>query len=547
MTEATASPKFGSSGAPTESRLGRYAGGMIDGDSAHRPDRDSQPHNTADLAPNHRGTPLPSYVNAWVSTQRWFGNKGRVPALRSIGHFALDCAEPGVTIRVDFVLDTASLTHTLYQLPTTERFEELPGADNALITVRQPGSLNARYIYDAAYDPAFAAALLAFMERQDVSVSTNPTATDRSAASARGEDLRPRSTAPSSTTAATVISSRVLSGEQSNTSIIVERVDASGSPAVPIICKVFRIIHAGENPDVTVQAALAGAGSTRIPLPFGAVLGQWDDPAEPGQRAVGHLAFAQEFLPDAPDAWRTALIAAAAGSDFTGPAFRLGQATADVHHDLARTLPTLEASPEVIAEEMAKIKLRCSQTLREVPLLAKYQSAIEAVFARAESAAWPRLQRIHGDFHLGQVLDVQGRGWVLLDFEGEPLRTLRERTRPDVPMRDVAGMLRSFSYVSGAMTATTAEAAVTLASAGSSSCAMTKNLPMISDWAMACRGAFLDGYAERSGLKLAEQLALLEAFELDKALYEAVYESRNRPAWLPIPLAAIERLVGTPD
>ena len=525
---------------------------MIDGDRAENADRPADPNHPApdygtnpDLAPNHRGTPLPSYVNAWVSTQRWFGNKGRVPALRSIGHFALDCAEPGVTIRVDLVLDTASLTLTLYQLPTTERATELLGADNALITVRQAGSVNARYIYDAAYDPAFASALLAFMEQQGVSASAIPTATDRSAASARGEDLRPRSTAPSTTTVATVESSRVLSGEQSNTSIIVERADASGAPAVPIICKVFRIIHAGENPDVTVQAALAGAGSSRIPLPFGAVLGQWDDPAEPGHRAVGHLAFAQEFLPDAPDAWRTALVAAAAGNDFTGPAFRLGQATADVHHDLARTLPTLETTPAVVAEEMAKMRLRCSQTLREVPLLAKHQGAIEAVFTRAESAVWPKLQRIHGDFHLGQVLDVQGRGWVLLDFEGEPLRTLRERTRPDVPLRDVAGMLRSFSYVAGAMTATTATHPD---SAGNPSITSTTGpVPTISEWATACRAAFLGGYAQRSGLKLVEQSALLDAFELDKALYEAVYESRNRPAWLPIPLAAVERLVGAQD
>lgn len=522
---------------------------MIDGDRAQNADRAADPNRPAhdyginpDLAPNHRGTPLPSYVNSWVSTQRWFGNKGRVPALRTIGHFALDCAEPGVTIRIDFVLDTASLTLTLYQLPTTERATELPGADDALITVRQPGSFNARYIYDAAYDPAFAAALLTFMERQGVSASTNLTATDRSAASARGEDLRPHSTAPSTTTVATVTSSRVLSGEQSNTSIIVERVDATGAPAVPIICKVFRIIHAGENPDVTVQAALAGAGSSRIPLPFGAVRGQWDDPAEPGHQAVGHLAFAQEFLVDAPDAWRTALVAAADKSDFTGPAFRLGQATADVHHDLAYTLPTVEATPEVIAGEMAKMRLRCSQTLREVPVLAKHQVAIEAVFTRAESAVWPRLQRIHGDFHLGQVLDVQGRGWVLLDFEGEPLRTLRERTRPDVSLRDVAGMLRSFSYVAGAMTATTAVFPDSAAEPSINS--STNPVPTISEWATACRAAFLDGYAERAGIKLAEQSALLDAFELDKALYEVVYESRNRPAWLPIPLAAVERLVG---
>jgi len=495
---------------------------MIDGDRTP-----NAPRSNPDLAPDHRGTPLPGYVNAWVSTQRWFGNKGQVPALRSIGHFPLASNDPDVIIRVELVLDTASLGLTLYQLPTTERASELPGAANSLITVRKPGTDKARFIYDAAYDPAFAAALLSFMERQGVSSTSLTPAADRSVASARGEDLRPSSTTRSP---ARVTSSRVLSGEQSNTSIIVQRNDSTGAATTPIICKVFRIIHAGENPDVTVQAALASAGSDRIPLPFGAILGQWDDPAEPGSRAVGHLVFAQEFLPDAPDAWRTALVAAAAGADFTGPAFRLGQATADVHQDLARTMPTLDATPEVVAAEMTKMRVRGNQALREVPVLEKHRDAIEAVFARAETVPWPRLQRIHGDFHLGQVLDVQSRGWVLLDFEGEPLRTLRERTQPDIPLRDVAGMLRSFSYVSGAMTATAGTAADTL--------------PSIPEWATACRDAFLNGYAERSGIRLADQSALLDAFELDKALYEAVYELRNRPTWLPIPLAAIERLVG---
>ncbi|TFB92385.1 maltokinase N-terminal cap-like domain-containing protein [Cryobacterium luteum] len=516
---------------------------MIDGDRAHNARRPANP----DLAPAHRGIPLPDYVNAWVSTQRWFGNKGHVPALRSIGYFSLASSEAGVTIRVDLVLDTASLGLTLYQLPTTERASELPGAADALITVRRPGSDHARFIYDAPYDPAFAAAVLTFMEGQGVSTSTRPRQTDRWSASARGEDLRPGTQIPS---AALVVSSRVLSGEQSNTSIIVQRADAAGAPTPPIICKIFRIIHAGENPDVTVQAALARAASRRIPLPFGAIAGQWDDPAEPGNRAVGHLAFAQEFLPDAPDAWRTALVAAASGSDFTGPAFRLGQATAEVHHDLAGTLPTLEATPAVIAEEMAQMRLRSSQALQEVPALAGHRDVIEAVFARAETAAWPRLQRIHGDFHLGQVLDVRGRGWVLLDFEGEPLRTLRERTRPDLTLRDVAGMLRSFSYVAGAMTATSA-ATVQSAGAGAGAGAGAEKIGKtfttaltIFQWARACRGAFLNGYAEQSGIDLAEQSDLLDAFELDKALYEAVYEIRNRPNWLPIPLAAIERLVG---
>ena len=133
------------------------------------------------------------------------------------------------------------------------------------------------------------------------------------------------------------------------------------------------------------------------------------------------------------------------------------------------------------------------------------------------------MQRIHGDLHLGQVLWVPGRGWIILDFEGEPMRPMHERAREDFPLRDVAGMLRSFDYVAGSVTQ----------SHGRS----------VAEWALGARRAFLDGYISRSGTDLRANRSLLDAFEIDKALYEAVYEARNRPAWLSIPLAAIGRLV----
>jgi maltokinase len=125
---------------------------------------------------------------------------------------------------------------------------------------------------------------------------------------------------------------------------------------------------------------------------------------------------------------------------------------------------------------------------------------------------------------LGQVVAVPDRGWVLLDFEGEPLRPLRERSRPDLALRDVAGMLRSFDYVAGSF-------------------AQSHPGASAEDWARAARTAFLDGYSERAGVDIERFRVLLDAFEIDKALYEAVYEARNRPAWLPIPVTAISRLV----
>ncbi|GMA30712.1 1,4-alpha-glucan branching protein GlgB [Litorihabitans aurantiacus] len=152
---------------------------------------------------------------------------------------------------------------------------------------------------------------------------------------------------------------------------------------------------------------------------------------------------------------------------------------------------------------------------------------IEAALAQLEHlVSWPDLQRVHGDYHLGQVLHAGDR-WLAIDFEGEPMRPLAERSLPDLALRDVAGMLRSFDYAGGS-----AEHAGTPAR----------------DWVSAASAAFLDGYSEAlaSGTVDGGSLAddpLLRALELDKALYEVVYENRNRPDWLPIPLAALDRLL----
>lgn len=287
----------------------------------------------------------------------------------------------------------------------------------------------------------------------------------------------------------------------------------------------FRALHHGDNPDVTVQSALNAAGSALVPPVIGNVTGEWDDRGEPSGRAFGHLAFAQEFLPDVQDAWRVALEAVAADSDFTGPARALGRATAEVHATLADVMPTEDTTPEVVERMIATMRRRLRIASAEVPVVAQDAEAIDAVFRAAESAPWPRLQRIHGDYHLGQVLSVPDRGWVLLDFEGEPLRPMHERRLPDVALRDVAGMLRSFDYAAGAH-----EQAAPGASRA--------------DWAAASRTAFLEGYTERAGDAVTAHRAVLDAFELDKAIYEAIYEARNRPEWLSIPVAAVQRLAG---
>ena len=141
------------------------------------------------------------------------------------------------------------------------------------------------------------------------------------------------------------------------------------------------------------------------------------------------------------------------------------------------------------------------------------------------------LQRIHGDYHLGQVLDVPDRGWVLLDFEGEPLRPISERSDPDLALRDVAGMLRSFDY------------AAHQAESGDLPPAQARAWGQA--WAARCREDFCLGYADVHGQDPRDHPALLVALELDKALYEVVYEARNRPDWIDVPLRAVARLTGS--
>ena len=240
--------------------------------------------------------------------------------------------------------------------------------------------------------------------------------------------------------------------------------------------------------------------------------------------ASGHLAFAQEFFPGTEDAWRVALRAVAAHEDFDESARQLGAATAEVHASLAEVLPTEAVSPEAIARRPPACARATIAAAPRSPPWPPTSTASPTSFDPAVNASWPALQRIHGDYHLGQVLKVAERGWVLLDFEGEPLRPLTERNLPDLAVRDIAGMLRSFDYAAGGR-----EQSHTGGSAR--------------DWALSAQRAFLDGYAAQCGRDPREDAALLIAFQLDKALYEVVYEARNRPTWLTIPTAAVVRLL----
>ena len=438
---------------------------------------------------------LPENLSDWMSTQRWYGAKGTSPLLERIGGWVVYSDD--VAVSTHYLLDHTDGRAALYQVPLTTRSTPLAG-------VQPIAAIDGRFTYDAPSDPVYAATLLRMILGEDVSGD---------AAGHRQPGAEP----------VEVISAAVLSGEQSNTSIICQ---VSSGP--PVIVKVFRALHNGENPDVTLQSAIAAAGSDLVPRSLGHLSGAWTDSGRADGRAAGHLAFAQEFLPGVEDAWRVALRAAEAGDDFTEGAYALGVATADVHAILADVMPTRKTEPGDIDAILESMLGRSELAIQEVPSLDALRPAIARVIEAARVAPWPILQRIHGDYHLGQVLAVPGRGWVLLDFEGEPLRPMHERSQLDVGLRDVAGMLRSFDYAAGS---------VILRGGGDAA----------SQWATAARNAFLDGYVARSSVDVRENTALLDAFEMDKALYEAVYEARNRPGWLEIPATAIRRLAGKGD
>jgi maltokinase len=459
---------------------------------------------------------------AWMARQRWYAAKGSSPRLRKLWSWRLDDPAGEVGIETLLVIDNAGPEPVVYQVPLTYRGAPLVGAEDALVGTMEHSVLGRRWVYDAPHDPVYAAQL-----EQLVMGRAEPQAGSESDKPEPHVMGHPH---PAWRDVVTITGSRVLTGEQSNTSVIYDAHLADGT-SKPLICKVFRTLQSGDNPDVLLQAAIAAAGSHRVPATLGSVSAQWPDPLGGEIPAYGHLAFAQEFLPGVEDAWRVALRALARGTGFEAEARELGAATAEVHATLATALPTEPATPEAVDRVIGSMAQRYVAATLEVPALAEHETRIRDVFAAARSASWPDFQRIHGDFHLGQVLGAPGKGWVLVDFEGEPLRPLRERARPDQPMRDIAGMLRSFDYAGG-----TREQAHGGGRPGSAR-----------GWVEVCQTAFLDGYAAWSGSDPRANVALLAAFQLDKALYEVVYEARNRPTWLSIPTSAITRLLAKPS
>ncbi len=299
---------------------------------------------------------------------------------------------------------------------------------------------------------------------------------------------------------------RLLGVEQSNTSAVFG--DA-------LLVKVFRLLRPGINPDIEVHEGLAAAGCADVGRLWGWVNGGWTDPGS-GHRVHGHLAMIQEFFPGAIDGWELGLEYVAEGRDFGDHARALGETTARVHAGLATAFPTAALGDAQILAMSRRLHDRLSAAIDVVPDLRRLAPGLGARLDRLTDLGHLRVQRVHGDYHLAQALLTE-HGWRVVDFEGEPGGDLDARRVLDHPLRDVAAMLRSFDYAAwqGAGNSLQARA-----------------------WRDASAEAFLAGYGERT---LAQEL-LLSVYTVDKAVYEAVYEQRNRPEWVEIPLAALAEL-----
>jgi maltokinase len=442
----------------------------------------------------------------WMPAQRWFAAKGRDCQLIPTELATLGEAAQAVSIWL-VEAQFANGPSETYQLPLVERTEPDPALEHVLV-----GATSTSWLYDALYDrDATHGYLVGFLDE----CTSGPLRFERFV---EPDELPMEST------------SLVLNGEQSNTSLIY------GDQA---ILKVYRRIEEGLNPDIEIHQALGALGPSgvrHIARLFGAVS------ADIGEHSVS-LAMMQEFMTTGIDGWELSktsvrdlmaeadLHAEEAGGDFAGESFRLGAAVAEVHADLARAFGTGALSTDELRTRADEMHERLDRALTVVTELSEVEPGLRQAFEEFAGAPAPLpTQRIHGDLHLAQVMRTVRR-WVLLDFEGEPTRAIPQRRQFDSPLRDIAGMLRSYDYAAQFPVLNTPRS--------------TQLEYRATEWAERNREAFCDGYADTAGRDPRLDAAVVRGFEADKAVYEAMYEARNRPRWLGVPLGSLARLVGT--
>ncbi|WP_086672312.1 maltokinase N-terminal cap-like domain-containing protein, partial [Streptomyces albovinaceus] len=379
--------------------------------------------NSATTGSTTDGALLPSLaplLHEWLPRQRWFAGKGwPVTGFRLVSATEMvpsaGTAGPGLLhllLRVEQPSRSVRSADDCYQLLLGVRTSLPPLLAGALVGRVERGPLAGRTVYDALHDPRLADVLLERFRRPG---SLGSLRFERTAEIPAG------------------LTPRVLDAEQSNSSLVYG--DA-------FILKIFRRVFPGTNPDLELPLALTGEGCERVPAPIA-----WFE--APGAEPLT-LGVLQPFLQGARDGWQLALAALAAGRDFLPEARALGRATAEVHTALAAALPTPALRGTQTRQLVARMTQRLEAAAQAVPALVPYVPGLRAAFDAVtdlgvRGSGWAQ-QRVHGDLHLGQTLRSADGFWSLIDFEGEPARPLPERRMPAPPVRDVAGMLRSFDY-----------------------------------------------------------------------------------------------------
>ncbi|HEY2723580.1 MAG TPA: aminoglycoside phosphotransferase [Pseudonocardiaceae bacterium] len=454
--------------------------------------------------------------------QRWFAGKGRpVHGVRALRTTELSGPDPAL-IHAVVEVDQGEAQPDRYQLLLGARGELPDSLGHAWVA-----ATGDRAVYQAEHDPELTSLLLGLM--------------------AEGVEVGGlRFTTEPGATLDTGLRSRPVGADQSNTSLVFGQT---------YILKLFRKVDTGRSPDLELHRALAARGCKHIATPLGSIEGDLDEVMGPGGGdSTVTYGMLTEYLRGTADGWAMATTSVRdllaedmradgsttgvehphpedVGGDFASEAHRLGQAVATVHADLAAALgstPAPDGYLDTLADEMHE---KLDQVLAQVPELGAHEPALRATFDAVRDLTAPvPLQRVHGDLHLGQVLRSV-TGWVLIDFEGEPMAPLAQRVAPASPLRDVAGMLRSFDYAANHLPLGDADP--------------QQRAVVALEWTIRNQDAFCDGYAQVAS-DPREQHVLLRAFELSKAVYEVGYENGNRPTWLQIPMEAIARLTTDP-
>jgi trehalose synthase-fused probable maltokinase len=304
-----------------------------------------------------------------------------------------------------------------------------------------------------------------------------------------------------------------------------------------LVLKLFRRLEAGDNPELEMLRFLTQRGFPNI-----AELAGWI--SYRGELMDATLGVVQRFVAGAQDGWELALEEIGSDPDvFVARMAELGAVIGRMHTALASDGSDPAFAPEepsqestslitaTIDEQIERMFVDLPESEALAPIANRGEDVRDRLSLLSHVGSGGRLIRQHGDLHLGQTVLAPDK-WVVLDFEGEPARPLIERRRKRSPLRDVAGMMRSFAYAASA-----AE--------------LQRGTPAPEGWEERTREAFLTGYfgaVDSSLLPPGEAAArtLLTIFELEKAVYELRYELNNRPDWVRIPVAGIARLLEEP-